>query len=330
MPAIKRKAPPTLGAKLNRRVRPRFEAEPDSDVEEGSSDEAPSEEEGGGFHTGSDTEEEDDEEDEEGSDDASDASSEHGGAGIDAAQLSFGALARAQASLGSLKKKKKGKGGEDESDDEEKEEPNWKTEIEKGLKSKVEKHHRTSKHAPVEMTSKKPVSRRREFLTNNDGPAKPKARDPRFAPPGLGGSISGGSRAVVDEIKARKAYSFLDDYQEDEMKQLRIAIKKTKDAHEKEELQRALLSMESKKKARIRKDKERELLSEHKKKEKELIKQGKTPFYLKKSEQKKQLLVEQFASMKKSQVDKAIERKRKKIAGKEKKALPLARRTAED
>lgn len=180
------------------------------------------------------------------------------------------------------------------------------------------------------MTSKKPVSRRREFLVNTDVPSKPKARDPRFAPVGLGGSIAGGSKAVVDEIKARKAYAFLDDYQEDEMKQLRMAIKKTKDQHEKEELQRALLSMESKKKARLRKDKERELLSEHKKKEKELVKQGKTPFYLKKSEQKKQLLVEQFASMKKSQVDKAIERKRKKIAGKEKKALPFARRTAED
>ena len=71
MPATKRKAPPTLGAKLNRRVRPRFEAEPDSDVEEGSSDEAPSEEEGGGFHTGTDTEEED-EEVEEGSEAGSD------------------------------------------------------------------------------------------------------------------------------------------------------------------------------------------------------------------------------------------------------------------
>lgn len=330
MPAVKRKAPPTLGAKLQRRVRPRFEAEPDSDVE-GSSDEAPSEEEGGGFQTGSDTEEEEEDEDieegsEPGSDDDSDAPSEHGGAGIDASQLSFGALARAQASLGALKKKKKKKGGdEDASDDEEKEEPNWKTEIEKGMKAKVEKHHRTNKHAPVEMTSKKPVSRRRDFLANE--PAKPKSRDPRFAPPGIGGSSD---KSVVDEIKARKAYSFLDDYQEDEMKQLRMAIKKTKDPNEKEELQRALLSMESKKKARARKDKERELLSEHKKKEKELIKQGKTPFYLKKSEQKKQLLVEQFASMKKSQVDKAIERKRKKIAGKEKKALPLARRTAED
>ncbi|KAJ4413005.1 rRNA biogenesis protein rrp36 [Neurospora sp. IMI 360204] len=333
MPAVKRKAPPTLGAKLQRRVRPRFEAEPDSDVE-GSSDEAPSEEEGGGFHTGSDTEEEDkeiEEGSEAGSDDESDAPSEHGGAGIDASQLSFGALARAQASLGALKKKKKSKGGDEESsDEEEKEEPNWKTEIEKGMKAKVEKHHRTSKHAPVEMTSKKPVSRRRDFLANNGEPAKPKSRDPRFAPPGIGGGSSGGSKGVVDEIKVRKAYSFLDDYQEDEMKQLRMAIKKTKDANEKEQLQRALLSMESKKKARVRKDKERELLSEHKKKEKELIKQGKTPFYLKKSEQKKQLLVEQFASMKKSQVDKAIERKRKKIAGKEKKALPLARRTAED
>ncbi|KAK3403504.1 hypothetical protein B0T20DRAFT_503781 [Sordaria brevicollis] len=330
MPAAgtKRKAAPTLGAKLQRRVRPRFEAEPDSDVEEGSSDEAPSEEEGGGFHTGTDTEEEDEdgEGSEAGSDDDSDAPSEHGGAGIDASQLSFGALARAQASLGALKKRKKSKGGDDEDseEDSDKEEPNWKTEIEKGMKAKAEKHHRTSKHAPVEMTSKKPVSRRRDFLANE--PAKPKARDPRFGPPGIGGT----SKGVIDEIKARKAYSFLDDYQEDEMKQLRAAIKKAKDPNEKEQLQKALMSMESKKKARLRKDKERELLSEHKKKEKELIKQGKTPFYLKKSEQKKKLLVDQFASMKKSQVDKAIERKRKKIAGKEKKALPLARRTAED
>lgn len=72
MPAVKRKAPPTLGAKLQRRVRPRFEAEPDSDVE-GSSDEAPSEEEGGRFQTGSDTEEEEEDEDiEEGSEPGSD------------------------------------------------------------------------------------------------------------------------------------------------------------------------------------------------------------------------------------------------------------------
>lgn len=181
---------------------------------------------------------------------------------------------------------------------------------------------RTSKHAPVEMTSKKPVSRKRDFIEVH----KPQARDPRFGPLGAGHGYS----APIDEAKLRKAYSFLDDYQEDEMRQLREAIKKTKDPQEKEKLSRALMSMESKKKARLRKDKERQLLEEHRKQEKELVKQGKQPFYLKKSEQKKRLLVDQFAHMKKGQVDKAIERKRKKVAGKEKKALPMARRTAED
>ena len=64
-------------------------------------------------------------------------------------------------------------------------------------------------------------------------------------------------------------------------------------------------------------------------KEKELVKQGKKPFFLKKSEQKKLLLMDKYAGMSKSQVDKAIEKKRKKVAGKEKKQLPYARRAME-
>lgn len=182
---------------------------------------------------------------------------------------------------------------------------------------------RTSKHAPVEMSSKKQVSRRRDFIEV----PKREARDPRFMPLGPGGSSH---PSKVDEIKARKAYAFIDDYQQDEINQLKAAIKKEKDPMAKEKLQKALISMESRMKAKKRKDRERELLEEHRKQEKELVKQGKQPFYLKKSEQKKKLLLDQFANMKKGQVDKAIERRRKKVAGKEKKALPLARRTAED
>jgi len=172
------------------------------------------------------------------------------------------------------------------------------------------------------MSSKKRVSRKRDFIEV----PKIQARDPRFMP--LGPGALKGHR--VDEIVARKAYSFLDDYRQDELNQLRAASKKEKDPTVREKLQKAVMSMESQLKAQKRKDRERELLEEHRKNEKELVKQGKKPFYLKKAEQKKKLLLDQYANMKKGQVDKAIERRRKKLAAKEKKALPMARRTAED
>lgn len=166
---------------------------------------------------------------------------------------------------------------------------------------------RTSKHAPQEQSSKKPVSRRREILQDN----RRKARDPRFDP----------LMGQVDEDRMRRAYSFLDEYRDGEMADLRAQIKKTRNAGDKERMKRELLSMESKKKAQKKRDEADDLLREHRKKEKELVAQGKTPFYLKKSEQKKQLLTNRFSSMSKGQVDRAIERKRKKVAGKERKEL---------
>jgi ribosomal RNA-processing protein 36 len=84
--------------------------------------------------------------------------------------------------------------------------------------------------------------------------------------------------------------------------------------------------MESRKKAQDRKDREAALLEEHRVREKELVGQGKKPYFLKRGEVKKQLLVDQFKGMKKKQVDKAIERKRKKIVAKERKELPMERR----
>lgn len=165
------------------------------------------------------------------------------------------------------------------------------------------------------MSSKKPVSRRRTIVEI----PKREARDPRFGPLG----------AAADESKTRKAYAFLDQYRDDEMKQLRVAMKKTKDPAAKEELQRQLRSMESRKKTQERKDREKAIIEDHRKQEKELIKQGKKPFYLKKAEQKKRLLMDQYSNMSKRQVDKLIERRRKKASGKEKKSLPLVRRGAE-
>jgi ribosomal RNA-processing protein 36 len=168
-----------------------------------------------------------------------------------------------------------------------------------------------SRYAPIEMSSKRPVRRYREVI-----PVQKRAfRDPRFDP------VVAGTASTMAKSLARKNYGFLDEYRASEMKDLKSQIKKVKSQQRKEELQRELMSMQSRQKAREREELEDKILEEHRRKEKELVKEGKKPFYLKKAERKNRLLVEQFKSMKKRQVDKAIERKRKKVAAKEKKEL---------
>lgn len=174
---------------------------------------------------------------------------------------------------------------------------------------------RSSKHAPASMPSNRQVTRKRNVV---DVP-KRHVRDPRFGP------LSG----VADETALQKNYSFLNDYQETEMTELKAAIKKSKNEDEKEILKRKLLSMESKKKSRESKDRQQAILREHRKKEKEAIEQGKKPFYLKASEQKKLALVDKYNSMKGKDREKLMERRRKKVAGREKKNMPQARRMVE-
>ncbi|KFA60926.1 hypothetical protein S40285_05773 [Stachybotrys chlorohalonatus IBT 40285] len=327
--AIKRKS--TFN-RLERRVRPRREDEweEDADVQGSSSDEEAPEEGGARTLRQNDEESDDDASSEDESevsllgpsfdriqivlisrqDDVAEAKTE---AKLDLSSVSFGALARAQASLPPADRRKNKNPKDDDG-------APTTTPAEASFKRKphVERApkppQRTSKHAPQEQTSKRAVSRRREVVADT----RPKPRDPRFDAPPPGGAI--------DAIKARKAYAFLDDYRESEMAELRAQIRKSKNPEHKERLKRELLSMESRKKARAKKDEQDRVLAEHRRQEKELVAQGKKPFYLKKSEQKKRLLTERFAGMSEGQVNKAIERKRKKVAGKEKKELDFLQR----
>ncbi|KAF4965854.1 hypothetical protein FSARC_6374 [Fusarium sarcochroum] len=309
--AFKRKPSSSLG--LERRVRPRredeWQEEPQSE-NSSSEDEDEVEEEGiRGAYDDDEDEDEDEEEEDQASEDGSEDESEpdQDAPKLDLSSVSFGALAKAQESLPSGRKSKS-----KQSDDVETPQTGVPA-PRKSTRSKDDpKPKRSSKHAPQEQTSKKPVSRRREILPDN----RRQARDPRFDP--LVGR--------VDEEKASKAYAFLDEYRDKEMADLRVQIKKTKNVNEKENLKRQLQSMESRQKANKRRQDSENLLKEHRKKEKELVAQGKTPFYLKKSEQKKQLLVNRYEGMSKGQVDRAIERKRKKVAGKEKKELDFLER----
>ncbi|KAK9323367.1 hypothetical protein V1517DRAFT_320563 [Lipomyces orientalis] len=171
---------------------------------------------------------------------------------------------------------------------------------------------RVSKHAPQEVSAKKPVSRFRDVVEV----PKIVRRDPRFE------SISG----KFHEAQFRKNYAFLDEYREAELRDIAERLKKTKDTNQVQVLQREYQSLDSKLNASKRKDFERQVLKEHDKKEKELVKQGKKPFYLKRADKRQLILTKKFSEMKKSEVDRAIKRRRKKNISKERKQIPLSRR----
>ncbi|KAF4977803.1 hypothetical protein FZEAL_5710 [Fusarium zealandicum] len=299
----------TLG--LDRRVRPRREddweeapASRGSSSDEDDDDDEVEEQGIRGDHSDDESEDQEGSEPEDGHEEGSEPEQEPAAPKVDFSSISFGALAKAQESLPSSGRKSKSKQAADADSS--------RTETlapRKPTKSKNDPTpKRSSKHAPQEQTSKRPVTRRREILPDT----RRQYRDPRFDP-----AVTG----RIDEEKAGRAYAFLDEYRDTEMADLRAQIRKTKDEYVKDDLKRQLQSMESRKKTRKRREEADSLLKEHRKKEKELVAQGKTPYYLKKSEQKKQVLVNRYEGMSKGQIDHAIERKRKKVAGKEKKEM---------
>ncbi|KAI0144868.1 hypothetical protein BJ166DRAFT_79310 [Pestalotiopsis sp. NC0098] len=250
---------------------------------------------------------------------------------VAASQISFGALAKAQASLPAASRRKHQKPGQDDDDQDNGSEHSG-SDSDDSSPEEFDRHGkktikpvagRAHKHAPAEMTSKKPVTRRRQVV-EGAGVARKAGRDPRFGPP-LQGTAADEERA---QDALRRNYAFLGEYRDGEMKTLRATIKKTRDPFEKGRLERELASMQSRKQAQERRDAERRVVEEHRKKEKELVRSGakENPFYLKKSEQRKRVLTERFAGMKKRQVDKAIVRRRKKDVAKERKELPMERR----
>ena len=186
----------------------------------------------------------------------------------------------------------------------------------KAGKNGTQERARSSKHAPAEISSKKAVSRKREVVPT----LKRAVRDPRFEP----------TSGSIDQEKAKKNYGFLNDYRDSEISELKSTLRQAKDPITKERLKRALLRMESRKKTQQSKDQEQEVLSAHRAKEKELIKQGKKPFYLKKADRKKLALTQRFEGMRPKQVDKVIERRRKKKASREMKAMPESRRLMDE
>lgn len=257
--------------------------------------------------------------------------------------ISFGALAKAQASLGNPKRSsssntsKPTTSSSSQLDDirarirearekKAKEDSGSTKDKDKKKKDKEEKKEkRSSKHAPAVQSTKHAVSRKRQVV---ELPNAPKARDPRFDPAVLSRSAGTTRRSSA---AMNKAYAFLDEYRASELKELKEQLAKTKDPEQKEKLERAVRSMTDRQRALEDKKREREILAEHKRREKQLIKEGKKskPWFLKKSDLKREVLVKKYESMGSRERAKALERKRKKVAAKERKEMPWGRRTLE-
>ncbi|KAF0475970.1 DUF947-domain-containing protein [Gigaspora margarita] len=180
---------------------------------------------------------------------------------------------------------------------------------------------RTSKHRPMEISSKKPVGRFRQIIEIPSHIRK--RRDPRFD------DLSG----KFNEDLFEKSYNFLNEYKRSEIEEIKKSINKEKDPEEKQKLQQLLNKLQSRIAHENNLKRKKELKRERKKKEHELIAQGKTPFYIKKSEEKKLELVDKFKTFQKSDskvLDKVIEKRRKKNASKEHKYIPFKRRRKVD
>ncbi|KAL8263800.1 hypothetical protein R6Q59_021930 [Mikania micrantha] len=181
-------------------------------------------------------------------------------------------------------------------------------------KPKLErKGKRENKNRPMEISSKKPVGRFREVI---QAPKKV-VRDPRFE------SLCG----TLDVDGFKKRYNFL--YESElpaEKERLKNQMKQIKDPQALNGLKEQLSWIEKQLKSASTKHSGKEILVKHKKKEREAAKQGKQPYYLKKSEIRKQQLVEKFKELKASgKLASFIEKKRRKNAAKDHRFMPYRR-----
>ncbi|XP_058781768.1 uncharacterized protein LOC131655995 [Vicia villosa] len=177
----------------------------------------------------------------------------------------------------------------------------------------AKKLKRANKNRPMEASSKKPVPAFRDVI---QAPKKV-VRDPRFE------SLCG----TLDPDGFRKRYNFL--YEKDlpaERQALKMEMKKQKDPERKSEIEERILWVDKQLKSDSSKNVETNILAKHKKKEREAAKQGKRPFYLKKSEIRKQRLIEKYEDLKTSgKLESYIEKKRKRNAAKDHKLMPYRR-----
>lgn len=211
--------------------------------------------------------------------------------------------------------------------------------------------HRTNKHAPAEMSSRRPVSRKRSVV-EAAGPSSSSLRDPRFS------NLSGPS---VNAGLFEKNYGFVNEARSQELSTLKQTLSKLrkleanhagpkatsdealKIREERAQVEQALKRQEAKEAERSRRQRESEVMRRFKHENEERVKQGGKRFYLKDSAKREMMLQDKFsrlasgkkgtaapaeggtapASSSSKALRKALDKRRKKNAAKERKALPF-------
>ena len=239
------------------------------------------------------------------------------------AGISFGALVKAQATFDPKPRKRKFAEVEVEptstNDGQDNEEEQFDTR-KRSKEARRDAVKRTSKHAPVVESARKPVSRKRVIF---EPPSSVKSRDPRFDP-----TVMSSNRHPNATESANKNYSFLSQYQAEEILQLKAQIKKAKDPDAVADLKRQVMSMESKIRSAEARQRETEIRKRHHEKEKEALRtrQKAKPYFLKEADVKKLAKEERLNSLGKKARDTAEKRKRKREKTKESRDMPRVRR----
>ncbi|KAJ6621701.1 hypothetical protein B0H10DRAFT_2017111 [Mycena sp. CBHHK59/15] len=204
----------------------------------------------------------------------------------------------------------------------EKQKPEWSIEPRRDIAK------RAHKHAPVEVTSKRPVTRRRTVVEVKT--VQP--RDPRFLP--LAGEFL--------PQKFQEQYGFLADAHKDELRTLRDNLKLSRkrlassprDLRADREAEVSRLEMAVKRaESLVNRDRrakvEQETLTKITEEERAKRKQGKGGWWMKEAEKKELLVRARYDALAaeggKRAVKKAIEKKQKKLGQKEKKSRPFAK-----
>ncbi|KAJ3305949.1 rRNA biogenesis protein rrp36 [Kappamyces sp. JEL0829] len=239
--------------------------------------------------------------------------------------LSFGELLQVKEKVGaktfhSLVRKKNplSQDSEEEPSSSSSEEESSHEESRKGAEKRASRKpaKRANKNMPMEMSSKRPVTRNRNVTEGLS--TKLKHRDPRFEP--LAGKLN-------PELY-KTSYGFIREYQDSEVSLLKKDIASEKDRDRKQQLQLTLNSLVSRINARQQKESVQEKKREWKKKEASLVKEGKKPFFLKTAEMKKQMLHEKYKSLGKGvSMEKFLEKRRKRNSQKEHVKMPSTRRS---
>lgn len=206
---------------------------------------------------------------------------------------------------------------------------------------KYEKVRRANKHAPAESSTRKRVSVVRDI--------------PGLEPVRRAGAVGDAddvrfdtALGAADLSQARKNYAFLDEYRRDEVAALKEVLREAEAAeranqraesgggdddrvtlptlseYKKRDLKRKIQSLEGQLRTMKARDFETGVVARYKHEVKSGAREG--PLHLKRSDKRKLVLAEKYKVMKRKDVDKAVERKRKRNTARERKLMPSERR----